>query len=110
MHKDEPIDLGGFSFCEVFFGSDMARVACIDSAVPATFWLAAVDAEESRGVYTLCVLLPSSNAQDRGAADTTVDASLSNARTCGDAVQALRQRGWGACAAAVADMVAELGG
>ena len=61
VHKDEPIDLGdGFMFSEVFFGSDMARVAIADCASPAAFWLAAVDSETAKGVLTLCVLLPPS--------------------------------------------------
>ena len=37
MHRDEPIDLGGFLFREVFFGSDMARVVSVhDFIVQAT--------------------------------------------------------------------------
>ena len=75
VHKDEPINLGdGFMFSEVFFGSDMARVGIADCALPAQFWLAAVDSETSKGVLTLCVLLPPSF-------PTAVEAQLRQERT-----------------------------
>ena len=87
VHRDEPLDLGGFCFAEVFYGSDMARVACRDPSRVATLWLAAVDqsaadrggagdaeaAASARGLLTLVVLLPPD-------APPAVEAALSGAR------------------------------
>ncbi len=59
VHKDEPIDFGdGFVFCEVFFGSDMARVSIADPNMPASFWVCALDMESKNAFLTYCVLLP----------------------------------------------------
>jgi len=86
VHKDEPIDLGGFLFSEVFFGSDMARVAPADAARPWTAWLAAVDTEAGRGLHTLVVGLPR---------DAPTPAALRDAGTLWDVAAALREQ-WGA--------------
>jgi len=104
VHRDEPVDLGGFTFCEVFYGSDMARVAPSfyapdgGSARPAKFWLAAVDAEAGRGLLTLCVVLPPAAAAAAGSVDAVADdaceAALRAARTVGELAAALRVR-WG---------------
>ena len=58
VHRDEPVDLGGFLFSEVFVGSDMARARIRDPAEVASFWLAAVDCETGAGLLTLCIVLP----------------------------------------------------
>eukprot|EP01052_Picozoa_sp_SAG31_P040122 SAG31_NODE_5732_length_2354_cov_6.233703_1_plen_317_part_00 len=65
VHKDEPIDFGdGFIFCEVFFGSDMARVAALDPTAPCSLWMVAVDVETSRALVAFCVLLPPSDGSE----------------------------------------------
>lgn len=92
VHRDEPVDLGGFLFCEVFYGSDMARLAPVPGGSPATCWLAAVDAEAAQGLLTLCVILPEAEAGE-GA-----EAALRDARTLADLAHALRS-GWGEAAA-----------
>ena len=58
-----------FVYCEVFFGSDMARLAPADPSAPAACWVAAVDVETSRALVALCVLLP---AVDEQGTDTQV--------------------------------------
>ena len=82
VHRDEPMDLGGFPFAEVFFGSDMAKVAPANPAQLATLWLAAIDQAAirmdgalptpSRGLLTLVILLPAD-------ASPTVDQALRRA-------------------------------
>ena len=99
VHKDEPIDLGGFMFCEVFFGSDMARVAVADGRAPACAWVAAVDVETGRALVTLAVLLPTA-ATGGGAeaeAETVLDAAVAAAISPADVAAALRVR-WAAAA------------
>ena len=103
VHRDEPVDLGGFTFCEVFYGSDMARLAPSSSfaegsaARPSKFWLAAIDSEAGRGLLTLCVVLPPVTAaadSTDAAADDSCEAALRAARTVGELAAALRAR-WG---------------
>ena len=63
VHRDEPIDLGGFLFTETFVGSDMARVLVNDPSRVASLWLAAVDTEASAALLTLCLILPHTAAE-----------------------------------------------
>jgi len=95
VHKDEPVDLGGFTFAEVFFGSDMARVAPADADAPMTAWVAAVDMEQARGLLTLCVCLPHV---------APVRPALREASTLWEVAAALRAQ-WGAAAHAAAAAV-----
>ena len=88
VHKDEPIDLGGFIFCECFFGSDMARVAPLDPKVPCCCWATAVDVESARALVALVVLLPS----EGGSA--AVDAAITAAATAGEVAGAIKAA-WG---------------
>lgn len=91
VHRDEPVDLGGFSFAEVFFGSDMARIEVLDPTQPASLWLAAIDhgaaADEAvvdeaaaavapRGLLSLVVLLPADSPPSLDAALTRTRLTL----------------------------------
>ena len=58
VHRDEPIDLGGFMFSEVFAGADMARVRLSNPEAIASFHLASVDLEAGAGLHTVGVILP----------------------------------------------------
>lgn len=106
VHRDEPVDLGGFLFAEVFFGSDMARVGVTDKSVPAAVWVVAVDSEDSRGLVTLCVMLPDTSGSE---ADTQMDAELKHASTPSDVATALTRR-YGAHAETIAAQVESLHG
>ena len=106
VHRDEPIDLGGFLFAEVFFGSDMARVGVADPLLPAMAWVVAVDSEDLRGIVALCVFLPDS---DHEQADTEADAELKAAVTPADVAATLRRR-YGDGANLIAVEVETLGG
>ena len=103
MHKDEPIDLGGFTFCEVFFGSDMARVAPAQPDAPMLLWLAAVDTEAARGLLTLCVCLP------HAPVAAEARAALCDASSPSEVANALR-RHFGATAEAAAAAVESIRG
>jgi hypothetical protein len=93
VHRDEPVDLGGFMFAEVFFGSDMARVGISDRQKPASCWVVAVDAEESRGLVSFVVMLPEATTEVGGEiADGELDALLKQASTPTDVATALRKR------------------
>ena len=107
MHKDEPIDFGdGFMFCEVFFGSDMARIAALDPTAPCSLWLVAVDVESARAIVALCVLLPPS---DESEADSELDSKVRAAKSGGEVAAAVRGR-WGGGAAAVEGVALVLDG
>jgi hypothetical protein len=87
VHKDEPVDLGGFSFAEVFFGSDMARVALDDPSRSAAGWVTAVDVEASKAIVALCVLLPATAMSEPEA--MALRESLASALSLGDVKAAL---------------------
>lgn len=100
VHKDEPIDFGdGFIFAEVFFGSDMARVAPEAADVPSALYVACADLERSAGLLACIVLLPEladgpSAADERGhelalRQACTVEELAAILRPYGDAVQAV---------------------
>ena len=95
VHKDEPVDLGGFTFEEVFFGSDMARVAQAEPSMSAAAWVTAVDVESSKAIVALCILLPE--------AVTTMLAlrtRIASAKTLGDLKEALHAFAPAVCLAA----------
>jgi hypothetical protein len=120
VHKDEPIDLGGFLFCEVFFGSDMARVAPA-SNTPASVWVTAVDVESGRAVVALVVMLPAADpavaaaatavaaggAEAAAAAEAALDAAVAAASSPAEVAAALRAR-WGDAAQPVAVQLGRL--
>ena len=58
VHRDEPVDLGGFMFAEAFVGADMARIRPRDHQRVTSLWLAAIDIEARAGLLTLCVVVP----------------------------------------------------
>mmetsp|Transcript_54193 Transcript_54193/g.110570 ORF Transcript_54193/g.110570 Transcript_54193/m.110570 type:complete len:286 (-) Transcript_54193:264-1121(-) len=86
VHKDEPVDFGdGFLFSEVFFGSDMARVAPADPTAPIVLWVAAVDTERKGGLLTCCVLLA-----DGDSAAARCERSLASSSTVQELAEQLR--------------------
>jgi hypothetical protein len=105
VHRDEPVDLGGFLFAEVFFGSDMARVGIADPSLPSMAWVVAVDSEDVRGIVALCVFLPDS---DHSPADASADTELKAAVSPANVATALRRR-YGADAEVIAAEVEILG-
>lgn len=108
VHRDEPVDLGGFLFAEVFFGSDMARVGVADPKRPASLWAVAVDSEESKGLVTFVVLLPEVDPDIVGEiTDVELDALLRGAKTVAEVATALRKR-YGACAEKTASSIDNL--
>jgi len=105
VHRDEPVDLGGFLFAEVFFGSDMARVGIADPSLPSMAWVVAVDNEDVRGIVALCVFLPDSV---HSPADADADTELKAAVSPAYVATALRRR-YGADAEVIAAEVEILG-
>jgi len=93
VHRDEPVDLGGLFFSEVFQGSDMARFALADRSLPASFSATVVDVESRRAMVAVVVLLPG-DPDDDAAADAIVDAAIRSAASPADIGKAIGTR-WG---------------
>mmetsp|Transcript_39915 Transcript_39915/g.94726 ORF Transcript_39915/g.94726 Transcript_39915/m.94726 type:complete len:410 (+) Transcript_39915:389-1618(+) len=105
VHKDEPVDLGGFLFSEVLVGSDMARIRPSDSAAPSAVWVVALDVETRRALATLAIALP--EAEPDSEAEATLDSSVGAARSNREVAAALSAR-WGEAAEGVVEELLRL--
>lgn len=105
VHRDEPVDLGGLLFSEVFQGSDMARFALADPSLPASFSATVIDVESCRAMVAAVVLLPAADGAND--ADAVVDAAVRSATSMVDIRDAISTR-WGSeiAAATLPDMTA----
>jgi len=99
VHADQGVDIGlpdGQLFAEVFFGSDMARVALEDPQSPASLWAVGLDLECGRAIVARVALLPSVDAA-QVEAEAAVDHAIKAASSMREVREAMRAR-WGAIA------------